>query len=372
MKTLLITIFISVLFIVNTKAQISYHITGSIDRTDIDKVYLFANNVSIDSSIVKGGKFEMKGTYKMPAIAYISTKNPVSGCKIILDNGEYTVLLDVKLFPVNIESTSINNNLWHDFLSSDELNAMNKAKDSLVNDYKLEIEKGNYDLSARYIAKYHDIQLRMLNYYKKLVIDHTDCYVIPYLLGGDNILTKENFGSTFEKLSPEVKKNEWGQKFRTKLESTTISKPDKTLLNLTILGTMAQYFDTKQADGKIFNLASLKGKWILLDFWASWCAPCRTEVPFLRTAFMQFKDKNFVISSVSVDSHIDFWQKALKEDDTPQFIHTIIAEFIKSEGFKFYNITSIPSNFLINPEGRIVALDLRGEELLNTLKRLIK
>lgn len=248
MKTHILIIFISALFILNTKAQISYHITGSMDRTDVDKIFLDVNRVYIDSAIVQSGKFEMKGNYRMPAVAFIGTKTPFNVRKIILDNGEYTILYDNKMQVVNIESTAINHNLWMDFLYSEELKAMNKARDSLLTDYMSQIGKGNYDLSAQYILKYHEIQLRMLDYYKKLVSDHTDCYIIPYLLGGDNILTKENFGSTFEKLSPEVKNNEWGQKFRTKLENSTVTKPDKTLLSISILGSMAKYFETKQVD----------------------------------------------------------------------------------------------------------------------------
>lgn len=371
MKTFILTICITVLFFLNTKAQINYHVYGTIDRTNVEKIYLQYDKVFKDSALVIDGKYDLKGSYKSPTIAMLVTIKPFSGSKIILDNSEYIVNLDAKM-KANIVTKSINHNLWINSLLGDEVISIKNAKDSLLNEYKSQIEKENYNLSALYLEKYHAIQLRSLNYYKKMVLDHPDCYVVPYLLGGDDILTQENFGSTYEKLSPEVRNNEWGQKFEATLKNKPISKPDKIKTNITILGTPAQYFEAKLVDDKVFNLASLKGKWVLLDFWASWCVPCRAELPYLKKAYDQFKDKNFVISSVSLDSKTADWQKALLEDNSPQFIHTIIAEYIKSEGFKFYNITTIPANFLINPEGRIVVLDLRGEDLSKTLSLFLK
>jgi len=371
MKTLILTICITVLFFLNTKAQITYHIYGTIDRKDIDKVYLYYNNTSIDSTAVKEGTFDMKGSYKTQIIGFILTKTPLRYYKIILDNGEYNVRLDAGLNPT-IESTSINHNLWMNSLNSDELKANMKAKDSLLNNYKLQIEKGNYNLSAQYLTKYLDIQLSLLNYYKKLVKDHPDCYIIPYLLKGQDILTKENFGSTFDKLSLEVQNNEWGKQLKELLDKKTTIRPDRNQLYFTLVGNNANFFESKMKDGRNFDLVSLKGKWILLDFWASWCVPCRAEVPFLKKAYDQFKDKNFVISSVSIDSDNAAWQKALLEDKTQQFIHTIKADFPKTDAYKYYQVNAVPANFLINPEGMIVAMDLRRDDLIKTLTRLIK
>jgi thiol-disulfide isomerase/thioredoxin len=372
MRKIIFAIFINLVFLLNTKAQINYHIYGTIDRTDVDKVYLYiVGERYIDSAAVKEGQFDMKGSYENQTTAFISTKIPFSGSKIILDNGEYNVKLDTHLRP-NIVSTSINHNLWMGKLNSDEIKANKKAKDSLLDDFALQIEKGNYNLSAQYLEKYRDIQLKLLNYYKKLASDHPDCYITPYLLKEETILTQENFGSTFEKLSLDVKNNKWGQQLKALLEQKVTTKPDKNQFYLTILGSKANTFNSRMKDGKNFDMASLKGKWILLDFWASWCGPCRAEVPFLKKAYDQLKDKNFVISSVSIDNNKASWQKALEEDKTPRFIHTNIATFGKSDAYKYYQVNAIPSNFLINPDGRIIAMNLRGDHLIEMLTRLIK
>ncbi len=355
----------------NTKAQINYHVFGTIDRTDIGKIFLYNGAIDFDSTVVTNGIFDFKGTYKSPVVAMIRIRKPRVSTKIILDNSDYKVTID-KNVKITIETASVNHNLWRYGSGTEEVKANNKSLDSLLTDYDLKLVNGNYNLGEQYLTKYQNIQLQLLNYYKKLVTDHPDVYIIPYMLKEKEILTQENFGSTFELLSPEVRNNEWGIQLKALLEKKTNQFPDQNIFNIKMRGSKASYFDTRQGDGKVFNFSSLKGKWVLLDFWASWCAPCRAELPSLLKAYEQFKDKNFVIASVSVDKTTAPWQKALLEDNNPPFIHSIVSEFGNSEGFKYYQVNSIPSNFLINPDGIIVALNLRGDELSKTLARFIK
>jgi thiol-disulfide isomerase/thioredoxin len=373
MKKIILTVFINVVIMLNVHAQVNYHITGTIERKGIDKVFLYdpSSKIIVDSAIVMKGTFEMKGSCKSQIVAMLMIKTPPSVHKIILDNGEYNIKLDSYL-KGDVESTSINHNLWKNYSKSDELKSNIKSKDSLLAVYVLQIEKGNYKLSAQYLAKYHEIQLRLLNFYKKMVDDHPDSYIIPYLLKGLAILTQENFGSTFDKLSLGVRNNQWGLQVKDLLEKNTTEKPDRNQFYFTMLGSNVIPVESKLENGDNFELASLKGKWVFLDFWASWCAPCRAEMPFLVKAYDQFKDKNFVISSVSVDKDKAAWQKALQEDKTSQFIHTNIADFGKTEACKYYQVNAIPANMLISPEGRIIAMDLRGDELIKTLTRVIK
>ena len=116
----------------------------------------------------------------------------------------------------------------------------------------------------------------------------------------------------------------------------------------------------------------IPGKYVLVDFWASWCKPCRQESPFLIGASRKFKDKNFAIYSVSIDENRDLWLKAIRKDNVGGWTHVIDTKAWKSEYLKMYGITAIPANFLIDPAGKVIALDLRGDQLDKKLEFVFK
>lgn len=138
------------------------------------------------------------------------------------------------------------------------------------------------------------------------------------------------------------------------------------------IGAVAPLFTSPDTAGLDISLKDLRGKYVLLDFWASWCVPCREENPNVVKAYEQFKDKNFTVLGVSLDqpNKRDAWIKAIK-DDGLVWQQVSDLKYWKNEVAQQYSIRSIPQNFLIDPEGKIIAANLRGEDLLQKLQALL-
>jgi peroxiredoxin len=141
--------------------------------------------------------------------------------------------------------------------------------------------------------------------------------------------------------------------------------------NTLIIGSQAPELALNAPDGAPLKLSSLKGKYVLVDFWASWCQPCRRENPNVVAAFNKFKGKNFTILGVSLDNDKDKWMEAI-EDDELTWAHASDLKGWESIAARTYGIESIPSNFLLDPQGKIIARDLKGEDLEAKLAEVLK
>ncbi|WP_295125290.1 TlpA disulfide reductase family protein [uncultured Chitinophaga sp.] len=165
----------------------------------------------------------------------------------------------------------------------------------------------------------------------------------------------------FALLPPNLKQTDYGQHINEQLVARERVR----------IGKEAPAFEAVDVNGNKLSLASLRGKYVLLDFWASWCVPCRAENPHVVAAYEQFKDKGFTVVSVSLDHDKAKWIEAIAKD---QLNWTHISELKASQEpvAKLYGIQAIPDNFLVAPDGRIVAAQLRGEVLKTTLAQFIK
>jgi peroxiredoxin len=137
------------------------------------------------------------------------------------------------------------------------------------------------------------------------------------------------------------------------------------------VGQTAPDFTLPDITGKAVSLRSFKGKYVLVDFWASWCKPCRMENPNVVQAFNKFKGKNFTIVGVSLDKSKDAWAKAIEADGLT-WTHVSDLKFWDSEVVPLYGISSIPSNMLLDPQGKVLAVGLRGPALEAKLQEILK
>jgi peroxiredoxin len=170
-------------------------------------------------------------------------------------------------------------------------------------------------------------------------------------------------GPMFQSLSPAIRNTKTARNFGLRLyDNGPIA-----------IGKSAPDFTQNDVNGKAVQLSDFKGKYVLLDFWASWCGPCRAENPNLVAAYQKYKDKNFTVLGVSLDQagKKEAWVSAIQKDNLP-WTQVSDLQFWNNKVAKLYEIRSIPQNFLIDPTGKIIAKNLRGDALHEKLAAILK
>ncbi len=141
------------------------------------------------------------------------------------------------------------------------------------------------------------------------------------------------------------------------------------LLKRSVAGEPVLNFTQSNTEGKPISFSDFKGKYVLIDFWASWCGPCRAENPNVLAAYNKYKDKNFTVLGVSLDEDGAKWKKAIADDKMP-WTQVSDLKGWKNDVSTYYGIQGIPSNLLVGPDGKIIAKDLRGESLNEKLAEM--
>lgn len=361
MKTIKRTILtVAVLLCYSTVFAQNFKIEGTTEGL-ADGTWLYLRTASpetlLDSAKVMSNKFSFKGkrTEKATHVA-IYTAKYTNYVFFWLENKSMTVALKNGEFKKGIIKGSA---------TQDEYNKLGQLRnyidfreDSLTNLLnKATTEETKKDLKKKLANLRKEDQQIDIDYVK----NNPNSLIATYLL---NVYTstwgKEKVNELYQKLSPEMKQNRFGKEIAEFIK-----------LNQSIkIGERFADFEQLNTKGKRVKLSEIKGKYILLEFWASWCGPCREENPKLVETYNAFKDKGFAILSVSADDNKKYWLEAVEKDGLAwENVSDLNGD--KNKASLIYGINAYPTNFLIDDKGIIIAKNLRGDNLRKKLEELL-
>ncbi len=351
-----------------TVAPKGYTITGTAEGTqDGDTVYLcemqgfFAMN-PLDSAYVKGGKFEFKGEAEGAALRFL----------VPLHGGKPTAMTMFVLENANIKATiksqdeqsvitgGENQKLYDEYLAGDK-----KFSEQMEQPWNT-INDSTADKAAKEAAQQvmDSLQKEQAKYHKEFIISHVPSafsdMIYAYCMQEFTEAEQEEILKLFGEKQPDYPVYKAIMAEREAMKASTVG---------------AEYTDLEMADptGKTIRVSDYvgKSKFVLVDFWASWCGPCRAEMPTVVKAYTDYHAKGFEVVGVSLDNNKDAWVKAIDQLKMPWPQMSDLKGW-ESVGAQKYNVRSIPANILIDQQGKIIAKDLRGEDLLSKLADLMK
>jgi len=230
----------------------------------------------------------------------------------------------------------------------------------LNNDYSQSMMSGDIETASKVQQQYFDVEKEFSRKMKKLIWSMDNSVSAIFAL---NYLDEENQFPFFDSLATRFQSDLPDSRF-TKELTTRVDN-----MRALAIGAMAPEINLPGPNGEQLPLSSLRGKYVLIDFWAAWCKPCRQENPNVLASYNKYKDKGFEILGVSLDRTKDAWLKAIEEDGLV-WKHVSDLKYFNSEAAAIYQINAIPATYLIDPDGKIIAKNLRGESLERKLEEI--
>ena len=327
--------------------------------------YIEDKNVRADTSAINNGSFSFAGKFHQAQEVGISFTNESynAGISFFAENTTIIVNADTASLNKPLVEGAASQNDFEDFTKqlapvNDKFQKLNKAGHDIFELGKL-TKPVSDSLSAvgRIFQKEKDSLIGVF------VKNHPASIVSPWAIG-KNMLYEPNvtmLEPLFDLLSAKNQTGIYGDIIHEAIVSA----------KATAIGSKALAFIQSDTSGKKMSLDSLKGKYTFVDFWASWCGPCRAENPNVVKAYNQYKTKGFAIIGVSLDTDKDAWIRAIKKD---KLAWTELSDLQgwKSETTIAYGIKGIPFNVLLDKDGTIIAKNLRGEGLQDKLKDIFK
>lgn len=332
-------------------------------------LYSYNSKTTLDSTDISAGKFTFSGKLEYPVTATViishdgKTMREMRGqdkLNIYLEPGEHALTPADSIASSNVKGSVINDAYVElqkalDPVEQELMTSYRRYAIATEEERKSESFKKEMDAAEEVNDKAKkSIQLAFIQQHPNSIVSlHT---IQDY---GGAVPQYEIVQPLFEGLSKEIKTSVPGRKYSQYLVK----------ISRTAIGKMAPEIALPDTAGNVIKLSSLKGKYVLIDFWASWCGPCRAENPAVVEAYNKYKSRGFEVLGVSLDKgpSKSAWIKAIK-DDGLTWLQVSDLQYWKSPTAEEYGIRAIPQNFLLDPAGKIIAKNLRGGELDKKLK----
>jgi|TARA_B110000459_G_scaffold119440_1_gene131744 peroxiredoxin len=345
----------------------AFVIYGTTDHADGSSVYRIISGpngqpVTIDSTKVVNGSFELKGTLDQIDINFIFLEGVNGNVPVILEEGS----IEMEIFKDSLASSITAGTPSNNNLAQYRESTQGFAKDmrTLVQEINEANTLGDNILAEDLTAKYKAVETNLSVFEKDFMNSNPQSYVATLIL--ERLVTTKAMRSSEAKLiyngfDPKIKSSVSGKKVE-----AIINVPS----NPTAIGEVAPAFEGPTPTGELVSLASLKGKVTIIDFWASWCRPCRIENPNLVRLYKRMHDKGLEIVGVSLDKNQSSWARAI-EDDGLSWNHVSNLKYWQDPIALLYGVRSIPAAFVLNKDGVIVAKNLRGAQLDAKIEELL-
>ena len=382
MKKKIMLLAVGIMGILPMMAQGNRHFTidGEMTRDSmryepkaIQKVYLKhivnGEEVLMDSAVVKNRRFHFEGTAPEYVEAAMITGFDNGNVQLLLEPGNIKVLPFDAYYPVSAHSVGTRNNdvfdgyvKLHAKNATDSraniLNLRASLPDSIKNDDNKFMPYHNAMFNANGVYYKADV----MDYFMQHLEDEASLFILKYDL--------------YYMYKPQFLHDVFMAALPQKLHEHPIYKElaNQLLSSDMVVGSTAPDFTALALDGSKVSLSQLKGKYVFLDIWASWCAPCRREIPFVKQTLAEASNSDkFKVLSYSIDSKRDEWVNCIDKNQMKDknWIHVSTLKGWGSDIVRLYNVRGVPHTVLIDPAGNVVKFNLRGEELVSTVKDVL-
>ena len=373
MEKLLLGFLLLAPWLAQAQAPTPYTVKGKIGELNAPaKVYLVRGLELLDSTTLKNGSFEFSGTTDRPKeVDVVVQRNGRLKDGFSISSNRTRIFLEPGPVVVTTADSLPNATLKGTQLTADynKLTASLKPIQAKSAAFQAEARKAPPEQQktpefrkreqAQFDASGKEYQQAYGAFIKANPTSWVSLDAMQFAVGA--VPQYAELESLYNALSPTLQNTPEGQRYKQLLHD----------IKAVAIGAQAPDFTQQTPDGKPVSLADYRGKYVLVDFWASWCGPCRQENPTVTKVYNEFKNKNFDILAVSLDEKKGNWLKAVQED---QLAWTQVLDLrgFESDIARRYHIQAIPQNFLVDPTGRIVAVNLRGDDLRAALARFIK